>query len=1499
MLLQGHRLCNSVQNSCSMSTLASRPLKRRRSTLAKDALRSSILKSFQTSSRGTPNRPAAVSPPLCSVPKPAPSHNVNMLTGALSCLSTQPGRVAIEALQRALCERKISPAAASAVLLEDEEDAPPLCCVAYLVDCGAIRAVDLDPASVAERARVVLGMDDDPCRCSSRECGSLYPLIISIAAAGRSHVRDAVLGALVRPLIAGGSDMAQAGSCDRSFTLATQAIEFVREADMDPNDRASLFSEWIRLAIGATPAASLSNVGRDPGRIWSSELCSVACGENIVGLLMFKDKEAAALGTLYGSVSPIIAGKIFLSTLASIFQDNTHREAEAAVSECPVNFARALLLARRACDPWNWKDVDGSNGPERASFSASLHTALCSPHVSREPRLVSYIVAVTRYICLCPRNQGSADDTERGYRDYEKWVAGVSSGGSKIALKSLCSCLTELAPVENALYLKASIRAFSRAHRASDLAKEYIMLARTRLADLEGRSDQHERHGTSAALAADRSAKAASDITRFVAEFSRAGNVIPPALVRHMNFHRSHFRSILLEPLLSADLRPAKDYLDEEFPVSGFVRFNEQRIALIKVMAFERKDRAVTRSEAEGAITAIREKLAEADVMDTAAREDAAQVTIDSSVQVMVNGIAAAVVAEDLSSFSLDLSQTPSARIVGLLSSKLASLERAEGSDMFQTVDNLLHALLSALSNSENIAVEDRARCQEASTLQGENEVVSLLRGCRRWVSIVVRHVFGDCRLARMRRAFQHRLLLLLCVQNEALSLGHMKALAVLVYCITSLSSDPALHDLAYVLLDSGAPRLRHLADVIASQMELGSSRATTRAMQFSVSYTMLVLSQPCPRISLTPISGPPAGFPGKENISPLRVISDENEEVVLCSQSSVENDPENDQPQPESRATMNYLPQGFVRIIRWLLTCPWRLRCLQETSGNESNALLSLLRSAVAVLEAQPSCDVAFDVEAWIFLELRAGWGREEEATDVLRRFVSTSDSNYGSVIGTVARVIAEGEFRAQASDRPHRVPAHWLILAISSLGRSSHLPASRVRDTVKDPTNRSKSVFEEVEKLAVNFPTVPGRSHVVASMFRVLHHVPAELYFRSCAPYIVAHHVPMALAPLHWPLSATITKVLVNGALKSSSAREGADMGPALRAAVACHWASIRETGAVAEAMLSAEKPPGLLVQAKGIWVTVNHVLNLDNTISSATADLDGINVALDVVCEERSAVASTLLSLPFLESRRGKKVTSDSWKTRLASFLNTLCTSNHVGPATDLLDNLAELSARSPFIGTARMDSGRAAQWDAWSMATLVVVMEARVLQFDAADAAMFKIGTDDDDQSHVSLALDELGLRGCLPREQCADPPARKGFGLHDSLCSDIPARDTCVVSKLSKGRMISAYAKLSDSAWSRLIRLHDAAGNVEGLLLVLVDFAVVLSNYIGKELQRLAHVQPEVWNGACSVAPRTQRGVHSAIERCATQVRRLVEPCKINEKFKVLSPTLWERLVGER
>lgn len=1476
--------------------------KRRRTSSAKDMLRTSILQSFRSNLDCSADAHAAneVHPRASRKPIP-PAARVHRLTAALRCVSTSEGLAAVEALQKALVGRAVATAAVSEVLLEDEEDAPPLCCFAHLIDCGAIRAVDLRPSSVSERARMFLGEQSDACECSKAAGGPLEHLISAIASSGRSRVRDAILRALVRPLLSTGSNVLHAGSSKVSFNLVQRAVEVLRNVDMDPEDRAALLTDWTRTSISVTHSASSCMANNSGSSIWTRELFGIASGESVGDFLPFRETEETALEALFGSVSPMIAGQVFLSTLSSIFQDIPAQEVEPGVAGCPVNWPRALLLARRSCDSRKWNDVESS---ERASFSGCLHAALCAPHVARQPRLVSYILVVTRYLFRCSRNEKSADDIERGYREYDKWLFSVASSQSKIAVKSLCACLCDLVPVEPARYLKASVKIFLRAHRVTDVVKDYIVLARTRIADIESSNDGQHGAEPSGNLAADLAVKAASDVARFVAEFTRAGNVIPSSLVRQMNFHRHHFRTKLLEPLLSSDLRPENSYLEEEFPDTGLRGFNEQRVCMVKMMAFERKDKAVSRAEAEKAIAGIKEQMAKSGAIDMGempVQDDAVELTIESSVPQMVCGIARACVVESRASCALSpsLSNASATRIAGLLSSKLASLGRAEGGDLFGIVSELLHASLSAIASSQDSSwgqVETERR--DGGGLNCRSAVVPLLETCQTWICLFVRDVLGDCRLARLRRAFQHRLLLLLCKQSELLSVSHIKALSVLTFCLTALSEEPCLQDLVFVLEGGMPTQMRHLVDVIASQLDVGSEQTIMHSFRFAVTYLELVLSQPFPKTTLqTSVKAGPAALE-KENMSPTAACLEDEPAVIPCSQSTSRQGEEGLGNSAPARGFVNYLPAGFVQLLRWVMSCLWRLRVAPSSLGGDcANDLIDLVSGAVTVLESSVCCDMDFDVDSWVTFELRAGWGCEAEAADVVRRYVISSRMKRSSVLGSVARAIAERE-RGQAENDQHRSSSapYWLTLALGSVARDG----VSLDKGYKCPSRGSAGFLWSVECLAVKIRQALCAAAAIDTMFRTLAHLPAEFYFELCPPDIVAQHIPMALAPLLWPFSSTVVRVLLVAFLERKDPAPDICAIPALTAAVACHWPSLRESSAVVETAISASRPARLLSQAEAIWAAVNGSIDRENIPFGTASGTGFASAALDVLREERSAFASALVVLPFLEAQRRASFTCDCWASRLSVFMKSVYGSADVGPAFDLMDNVAELSARSPFVGAARMDALHAVRWDEWSMASLVVVMEARMELCDAADAAMFKFDASNvDDLSSVSVALEDLGLRGLLPEKHSANSQSRKGPERgRPSLSSNPGSTGANLIGTLSKGRMVAAYAKLSEVAWSRLVRMHDAGGDVEVFLLLLIDFAVFLSRRVEKELRGLAGRQPGVWTGARAVAPRTQRGVHVAIERCAAGLRRPVGHVKINEKFKALNPTLWGSLVGE-
>lgn len=244
-----------AQRAMSVST------KRRRSPAIDVHSRASVLSSFASSCLAGPTgaKPRQQSSAPAAKQQSFSALRATELLERITCVSTSAGLVAIESVQKALSSRVLTSSQVVTHLLEDDEHAPPLCCLASLLQHVDLRPSDLPTGDLVVRAyEVISGASRKGCLCVHGCSGALASIVTSLAVAGQSRSRDDVLGVFMQPVLRSGGISPIQGSHQDAFHLCSRVLEFLKFADMDEGDRMDLLSSWIESAVKASDTSSSS-----------------------------------------------------------------------------------------------------------------------------------------------------------------------------------------------------------------------------------------------------------------------------------------------------------------------------------------------------------------------------------------------------------------------------------------------------------------------------------------------------------------------------------------------------------------------------------------------------------------------------------------------------------------------------------------------------------------------------------------------------------------------------------------------------------------------------------------------------------------------------------------------------------------------------------------------------------------------------------------------------------------------------------------------------------------------------------------------------------------------------------------------------------------------------------------------------------------------------------------------------------------------------------------
>lgn len=244
------------------------PAKRRRTPASCDNPRSSIMAIFEMTNSDDPSsfRLTGVVPPTSATEHRPSKLRATRILDDVACISTPDGRDGIERVQSALVDRLLISSQVLDHVLEDDEQAPPLCVLAMLLENGAIRASELPGEDLLARAHdLIVIRNGRGCACPRGCAGSLTRILSSLVASGQSCSRDETLSMFLRPLLQSGASSPAHGTHDDALRLSEQVLQDLKLADMDAGDRLELLNSWIRNSVVATPASCSRSSSTDGG----------------------------------------------------------------------------------------------------------------------------------------------------------------------------------------------------------------------------------------------------------------------------------------------------------------------------------------------------------------------------------------------------------------------------------------------------------------------------------------------------------------------------------------------------------------------------------------------------------------------------------------------------------------------------------------------------------------------------------------------------------------------------------------------------------------------------------------------------------------------------------------------------------------------------------------------------------------------------------------------------------------------------------------------------------------------------------------------------------------------------------------------------------------------------------------------------------------------------------------------------------------------------------
>lgn len=822
---------------------------------------------------------------------------------------------------------------------------------------------------------------------------------------------------------------------------------------------------------------------------WSAELSGLATGRSVQEYLPAGKSEQDSLVALFAAIPAVEANSIFTSSASDILKfSNVDGNARNPVTG---TWSRLVLLGRRVTDKDSFRDVDEDM---RRAVVSSITGTLCSPTCLKEARAIATMLCFARCI-LTPQLSNESETAAPFLERYECWLRDLVQNPDAAVVPSLLFVLSELVPLESVHFLKLHHRIFFRNRGLFHLASTYVAQLRSRIRDFdptfsnvaaESKSTKITEPQTSNTV----SAKVMNEIVQFVSSYKEKRE-LPKLLIRHMNFHRYHFRKVMVPLLLHpnfVDLKPP----DGDVPITlDAATFDERRIDMIREIAFRRKDHAIAGSEAKAAIDAINAARSERDSRFSSKSKTPAKPVLSSS---SVNGtssnrdIITAILRDEVrhgpNELAAEKDHDQIEKAKELLCANVGNcIDKCNDTGALASVAvDVLESLCSAVEDLDGSEVPRAESVFETTRVQNFSDSLDKYKSWWRRVGLrfisLLSYFMGDIRLSRIQTHIRYQLLALFSVRIDSVSEKSLFSLAIIMVALVILRSKTALRDLCFISTTSTPKILRHLSRVVFECLPLSSPHTVLPSTTFAVYYVSLLRTFP------------------EDALLSLNVESDISIDATLAYNGH------------ESVITeFASFPQA---LLRWVVSSPWRLTRGNEDAIRTENEVITPEASTLCQQALFCFSDVVFfddgskALAALLNLELRAGWGCKFSIASQLRVVQSLYLSSM-AVVNEVAKFLA-------VAKKKHHSSLDWIHQGLQLFfdGCSDSFPSS-IDDSAT--TNIRKCVEEAGIEVAYD----------MIDCYRSM-----ELsYFEGCDD--ACEHITRILVLKFWPLSRQIAAYLL----------------------------------------------------------------------------------------------------------------------------------------------------------------------------------------------------------------------------------------------------------------------------------------------------------------------------------------------------------------------------------
>lgn len=959
--------------------------------------------------------------------------------------------------------------------------------------------------------------------------------------------------------------------------------------------------------------------------------------------------EAKALLTLCDAISASTVVEVFAEAVCGLVDGE--RGAMKFQQRAPGVLSRVVLLEQRTGE----KGVSDVDATQKRSMECALAATLCSVQAQSNVRTTAMLICLVRRFFLPRTLSDSCVGDLRGFADHERWLKDIVRGDDGAMVKALIKALIALVHLEPLQFLRTNHRVFSGNKLHLRTSGEYLLLVRARISDLDplhkAETNVINANNLESQLPPLESRKKAEvDVTKFVTEFARSGGKIPVALVRQMNFHRYHFRAYTLPVLLNPNLMPSTEGANPL--LMNEAMFDEQRINLIKVMAFKRKDRAITREEAQIAIEAMRE--AKRNSLHQKADEVQARLkpglnesipnesdNITQTVELILkrclrkkNSVQS--ISEDASGKTADTSEKILSGLIDQLRENIAQSKEpiAIAELAAATLQGILDALLEGVCEVGNHSAEETYERYQ-HWWQGYGAVLQAL-----FINVI-----GHENVRPLQKHLQCHLFALVCMQMQVLTPTAVICLAQLITVIAVLVGNSCLAELCFLPQSESASRHHLFVRAVFESLSLSDAMKVRGSVRFALHSVCL-----------------------------LKAAKREGSIFVERSENGKDIDYAPDtQSRPEDTLHRLFM-KPLESLLRWVLSMPWRLLAVRE--GDENNLVdedvtfdaENMLRITTHLLSSENfSISEVQSLRDWLETEYRCGWGRPKTVRKVLDSFCC-SGMQASEIIGESCDFLASIASTQRNAD--------WIWQGVLLYADESF--CGRLKSVNKDvriPSPLSQFLGSCVDRHGVE----------VGSCMLDLISSTSHWYFGDMQFEQADGHVAEKLIPWFWPLSCRCLKYLLRSldkCITSPLSEVGNGISQAfLIANIVMQWDIL--SGDIQDWKFCSAHSQSLMTKVENTKKCIDVLIDTDAPSRERMSQLpESLNNLLTSACEQYpKTLGMTLVvcfTYRFVENRRN----TVSHAKAFAGMISVLVCSVSAVTVVDVIDVMLYVSALIPF-------------------------------------------------------------------------------------------------------------------------------------------------------------------------------------------------------------------------